>query len=65
MLLIQIKEDMKMSSNDYNKGRRDGRTSTYNPSVKSKIFSNYTPQERDRRDDYKRGHAAGKKDKGK
>jgi len=56
-----------MSDHDYKLGRRDGQELTYNPPVKERIFTSYTDEERQRRDDYYQGfvHGKGDREKGK
>ena len=52
-----------MSHGDYNRGRRDGRESMYEPPVKERIITNYSDKELERLREYKQGYRHGKNDR--
>jgi hypothetical protein len=50
-------------SNDYKRGRRDGKELTYKPPVKERIFTRNTKEEIDRLNEYKQGFRHGRNDR--
>jgi hypothetical protein len=54
-----------MSNKDYERGKRDGERLDYKPPVEERIFTQYTPEEKEKLDDYDQGYRHGREDRDK